>query len=380
MQSLAPSPPSLDFLTPSARDDSLGRLGHYEILGVVGSGGMGIVLRAFDERLQRIVAIKAMAPHLAASGTGRQRFVREAQAAAAVNHDNVVHIYAVEESGPVPYLVMEYVAGISLEDKLKQQGPFVLKEILRIGLQTADGLAAAHRQGLVHRDVKPANILLENGVERVKITDFGLARAADDVSITQTGVIAGTPAFMSPEQARGDSIDHRSDLFSLGSVLYALCAGQSPFRGSTSLGVLKRVCEEQPQPIRDLNPDIPEWLCAVIDKLHAKLPGERFQSAAELAEVLGRYLAHVQQPSLPLPSAIVPLPGRAGGVSLPVTQKHRETVVSRSRVALVGGCRSHRRGHPGRDAEPDRCQRHHALVRDGHSHSHARRNARRRSR
>ena len=216
-------PPSLEFLTPSSRADSLGRLGHYEILEVVGSGGMGIVLKAFDEQLHRIVAIKAMTATLAASATGRQRFVREAQAAAAVNHDNVVDIYAVEETGPVPYLVMEYVAGISLEDKLEQQGPLELKEILRIGLQTADGLAAAHRQGLVHRDVKPANILLENGVGRVKITDFGLARAVDDVSVTQTGVIAGTPAYMSPEQARGEAVDHRSDLFSLGSVLYALC-------------------------------------------------------------------------------------------------------------------------------------------------------------
>jgi serine/threonine protein kinase len=306
LHTIAPPSPSLAFLAPSSRADSLGRLGHYEILEVVGSGGMGIVLKAFDERLQRIVAIKAMAPPLAASATGRRRFVREAQAAAAVNHDNVVDIYAVEETGPIPYLVMEYVAGISLEDKLTQQGPLKLEEILRIGLQTADGLAAAHRQGLVHRDVKPANILLENGVGRVKITDFGLARAADDVSVTQTGVIAGTPAYMSPEQARGDAVDHRSDLFSLGSVLYALCAGRTPFRGSTSLGVLKQVCEEQPHPIRDLNPDIPEWLCAIVERLHAKLPAERFQSAAELAEALGRYLAHVQQPSLPLPTGIVP--------------------------------------------------------------------------
>lgn len=294
--------PSLEFLAPSSRADSLGRLGHYEILEVVGSGGMGIVLKAFDERLQRVVAIKAMAQSLAASGTGRQRFVREAQAAAAVNHDNVVDIYAVEEAGPVPYFVMEYVAGVSLEDKLVQQGPLALKEILRIGLQTADGLAAAHRQGLVHRDVKPANILLENGVGRVKITDFGLARAADDASLTHSGVIVGTPAYMSPEQARGEAVDHRSDLFSLGSVLYALSAGQSPFQGSTSLGVLKRVCEETPHAIRDLNSDIPEWLCAVIDKLHAKLPAERYQSAAEVADVLGSCLAHLQQPSIPLPS------------------------------------------------------------------------------
>jgi formylglycine-generating enzyme required for sulfatase activity len=304
LRTLAPPVASLEFLSPTSRGDSLGRLGHYEILEIVGSGGMGIVLKAFDERLQRIVAIKAMNPALAASGTGRQRFVREAQAAAAVNHDNVVDIYAVEEAGLVPYLVMEYIAGISLEQKLKQQGCLAVKEILRIGLQTADGLAAAHRQGLVHRDVKPANILLENGVERVKITDFGLARAADDVSVTQTGVIAGTPAYMSPEQARGEGVDHRSDLFSLGSVLYSLCTGEAPFRCSTSLGMLKQVCEEAPHPIRDLNAEIPDWLCAVVDKLHAKLPAERFQSAAELAETLGRYLAHLQQPAIPFPTTM----------------------------------------------------------------------------
>jgi hypothetical protein len=328
LQAIAPPVPSLAFLSASSRADSLGRLGHYEILEIVGSGGMGIVLKAFDERLQRIVAIKAMNPALAASGTGRQRFVREAQAAAAVNHDNVVDIYAVEEAGPVPYLVMEYIAGISLEDKLRQQGCLALKEILRIGLQTADGLAAAHRQGLVHRDVKPANILLENGVERVKITDFGLARAADDVSVTQTGVIAGTPAYMSPEQARGEAVDHRSDLFSLGSVLYSLCTGQAPFRSSTSLGMLKQVCEEAPHPIRDLNADIPEWLCAVVAKLHAKLPAERFQSAAEVAETLGRYLAHVQQSAFPLPVGLEqaggpqkPTPAKAGAASRPARRR-----------------------------------------------------------
>lgn len=305
LRTTAPQLPSLGFLTPSSRPDSLGRLGHYEILEVVGSGGMGVVLKALDTQLQRIVAIKAMAPALAAAASGRQRFVREAQAAAAVNHDNIIDIYAVDEHDPIPYLVMEYVGGISLEDKLKQRSPLELKEILRIGLQTADGLAAAHRQGLVHRDVKPANILLENGVGRVKITDFGLARAADDISVTQTGVIAGTPGYMSPEQARGDAIDHRSDLFSLGSVLYTMCAGRTPFRGSTSLGVLKRVCDEVPHPIRDLNPDIPEWLCAIVERLHAKLPEERFQSATDLAETLGCYLAHVQQPSIPLPTALM---------------------------------------------------------------------------
>src|SRR5262249_17857567 len=152
---------------------------------------------------------------------------------------------------------------------------------------TAAGLAAAHAQGLVHRDVKPANILLENGVERIKITDFGLARAVDDASLTQSGLIAGTPAYMSPEQANGDHIDHRSDLFSLGSVLYTLCAGHAPFRASTTMAVLKRVCEDSPRPLREINSEIPAWLAAIIAKLHAKDPASRFQTAAEVAELLG---------------------------------------------------------------------------------------------
>ena len=128
-------------------------------------------------------------------------------------------------------------------------------------MQIASGLAAAHRQGLVHRDVKPANILLENGVERVKLTDFGLARAADDASLTQSGVIAGTPAYMSPEQANGEQIDGRSDLFSLGSVLYEMCTGRPAFRAPTTVAVIRRVCDETPRPLREVNSDIPEPLC-----------------------------------------------------------------------------------------------------------------------
>ena len=137
-------------------------------------------------------------------------------------------------------------------------------------MQMADGLAAAHAQGLVHRDVKPANILLENGVERVKITDFGLARAIDDASLTHSGYVAGTPQYMAPEQARGEAVDHRADLFSLGSVLYAMCTGHSPFRADTTLAVLRRVCEDTPRPVSEVNPDIPDWLTEIIEKLHAK--------------------------------------------------------------------------------------------------------------
>lgn len=304
-------PASLEFLRPSGKPGSLGVLGHYEILEVVGKGGMGVVLRAFDDRLHRVVAIKVLAPHLASNAMARQRFVREARAAAAINHDNVIAVHAVEDSGPVPYLVMRYVSGQTLQDKLDRTGPPALREVLRIGLQIAEGLAAAHKQGLIHRDVKPANILLENGIERVRITDFGLARAADDNSLTQSGVIAGTPPYMSPEQAEGRPIDARSDLFSLGSVLYALCTGHAPFRAATPIAVLKRVCDTTPKPVRSVNPEIPEWLEAIIARLHAKDPGARFQSAKEVADLLGNRLAQVQ--ASPSSATLRAAPVRRGG-------------------------------------------------------------------
>ena len=192
---------ALSFLQPSEKPGSLGRLAHYEVLEVLGNGGFGTVVKAFDEKLHRFVAIKLMSPLLAATSAARKRFLREARSAAAVRHENVIAIYAVEDQ-PIPYLVMEYIAGRTLQQKLDATGPLELLEVLRIGRQIAAGLAAAHAMGLIHRDIKPGNILLEDGVEHVKITDFGLARAADDASITQSGFIAGTPMYMAPEQAR----------------------------------------------------------------------------------------------------------------------------------------------------------------------------------
>lgn len=154
-------------------------------------------------------------------------------------------------------------------------------------MQIASGLAAAHAQGLVHRDVKPANILLEKGVEKVKITEFGLARAVDDVRMTKPGVVTGTPEYMSPEQARGESVDHRTDLFSLASVLYTMCTGRSPFRAENTVVMIRRVCEDTPRLIQDVNPEIPGWLIQIIDELLAKSPTDRFQSAWEMDETPG---------------------------------------------------------------------------------------------
>lgn len=276
----------LPFLSPSTRADSLGRIGHYEVLQVLGKGGFGIVFRAFDEALQRVVALKVLAPTIAATSPARKRFLREAQSSARIRHENVVQVYAVQEL-PVPYLVMEFIAGETLQHRLDRKGPLDVAEIVSLARQIAAGLAAAHETGLIHRDIKPGNILIEGGVQgRVKITDFGLARAADDASMTQSGMLAGTPMFMAPEQAQGETLDQRADLFSLGSVLYVMASGRPPFRAATTFAVLKRVVEETPRPIRDLIPETPQWLCDIIAKLHAKKPADRFQSALEVADVL----------------------------------------------------------------------------------------------
>jgi uncharacterized protein (TIGR03067 family) len=287
----------LDLLAPSEEPSRLGRLGTYEVSGVIGAGGMGVVLKAVDPALDRVVAIKVMAPHLAHSGTARRRFSREAKAAAAVLHPNVIPIHSVSSDEKIPYLVMAYIRGGSLQKRLDLEGPLSTVEILRIGSQVAAGLAAAHEQGLVHRDVKPENILLEEGVERITLTDFGLARAVDDASVTQPGTIAGTPQYMSPEQTRGEPIDQQSDLFSLGCVLYALCTGRPPFRADSSYAVMRKISDESPLPIRELNPEIPEWLCAIISKLMAKNKADRFESAHEVHKLLEACINHVQQPT-----------------------------------------------------------------------------------
>ena len=300
---------AVDFLEPSDEPGMLGRLGEYEIVEVIGGGGMGIVLKGFQKELNRFVAVKVLAPHLALSGAARKRFAREAQATAAVVHPHVMAIHAVAANAKMPYLVMAFVACESLQQRLDRQGPLDVKDVLRIGMQAAGGLAAAHAQGLVHRDVKPANILLETSVDRVMLTDFGLARAVDDATLTRTGIIAGTPQYMSPEQANGDAVDHRSDLFSLGSVLYAMCTGRPPFRAETTFGVLRRIRETTPRSVREINADIPEWLERIVLKLLSKEAADRFGSATDVAILLEQCLAHVQQPTtVRLPEAVGALP------------------------------------------------------------------------
>lgn len=303
----------IGFLQPSDQPDSLGRFGRYEILEILGRGGTGIVMRGYDPSLDRQSAIKVLSPELAASAAARKRFSREAKSAAAVVHEHVVPIQTVDQEQGLPYLVMPVLEGRSLEDRIRESGPLEVKEVLRIGRQIAAGLAAAHQQGLVHRDVKPANILLNNGVERVVITDFGLARTVDDASMTQSGTLVGTPQYMSPEQARGETLDARSDLFSLGSVLYAMLVGHSPFRAETTMGVLNRITSDQPRSLTEQNSEIPGWLDQIVRRLLSKQPDARYQSAAEVETLLGDRLAHLQDPTgIPRPTE-PPLTENGGG-------------------------------------------------------------------
>jgi serine/threonine protein kinase len=312
----------LESLTPSEDPHRLGRLDGYEITGVIGAGAMGVVLKAIDPALDRIVALKVMAPQIATHATARKRFAREAKAAAAVLHPNVIPIYAVSSGGAIPYLVMAYIRGGSLQKRIDREGALNTGEILRIGSQIAAGLAAAHDQGLVHRDIKPENIMLGEGVERVTLTDFGLARSVDDASVTQHGTIAGTPQYMSPEQARGESVEQASDLFSLGSVLYTLCTGRVPFRAESSHGVMRKIIDEEPVPIRELNPEIPEWLCNIVTKLMAKDKAARFTSAKYVHTLLEACLSHVQQPTV---------------IELPKDLRELSSPKSTSRLPLILG-------------------------------------------
>ena len=284
-----------DFLAPAQGADEIGRLGPYRVLGVLGVGGMGVVFRAEDVVLRRPVALKVIRSGLAGADA-RARFLREARAAAALAHDHVIAIYQVGEDRGVPFLAMPLLEGETLDDRLERAGRLPVAEVLRLGREMAEGLAAAHAKGLIHRDIKPANVWLEalpgspgdsSPRCRVKILDFGLARAAADPGhLTQEGAILGTPAYMAPEQGRGEAVDARADLFSLGCVLYAMAAGRPPFQAPDSVSLLVAVATEEPAPPRQLNPAVPPALSDLILRLLAKKPDDRPPSARAVAEAL----------------------------------------------------------------------------------------------
>jgi serine/threonine protein kinase len=264
--------------------DELGRIGDYRVIRILGSGGMGVVFEAEDIHLKRRVAVKALLPALASSSTARDRFLREARAVAEIESDHVVSIFRVGEDRGIPFFAMQFLRGETLDDRVsKEQLP--IPEILRISREMAMGLHAAHEKGLVHRDVKPANTWLEAGSGRVKILDFGLARGTgDSTHITREGAVIGTPAYMSPEQARGQPATYRSDLFSLGSVIYRMCAGKQPFKGNDTIDTLLQVASESPPAVRSINAGVPPALEGLIEQMLSKEPASRPVSAHAVAE------------------------------------------------------------------------------------------------
>jgi serine/threonine protein kinase len=286
------------FLTPPQECDELGRMGQYRVLNKLGQGGMGLVFQAEDLKLHRLVALKVMLPKLVADSESRQRFLQEARAAAAVAHERVVTIYQVDEVNGIPFLAMQLLQGETLEARLRHQpAPYPVALILRLGREIAEGLEAAHRLGLVHRDVKPSNVWLQAEGDHVKVLDFGLARMTrTDARLTQSGMIVGTPGFLAPEQAAGRVVDARSDLFSLGVVLYLLATAEMPFQGHDLLELLTALAVEHPRSVFELSPALPEPLGHLIVRLLSKEADARPKSAREVIELLAA-LEKTQRPA-----------------------------------------------------------------------------------
>lgn len=331
------------FLAPAAGPNELGRLGNYRVLRVLGAGGMGIVYQAEDLQLQRPVVLKVMKPELASQPEAHQRFLREARAIASFNHDHIVAVFQVGEDRGMPFLTMPLLAGETLDARLKRDRRLSIDLVVQIGREICEGLAAAHARGIIHRDIKPANVWLEtrgqeSGIRsqesdkrpaerlavsctapRVKIMDFGLARPVEgDARLTQSGMIVGSPAYMAPEQARGETVDGRADLFSLGCVLYRACTGRLPFEARDAMSTLLAVAMDSPAPPSQLRPEVPSRLSDLIMKLLAKSPADRPASAGEVAEAL---------------QAMLPL---AGGAEQTLVAQARTTVpTKRKRWPLV---------------------------------------------
>ena len=273
-------------LDQPSHPELLGRLGRYELEELIGRGGMGLVFRAYDTELHRVVAIKLLAFHWALQPQARERFVRESRACASLVHPHVVPLYDVLQEGALPALVMQFIAGPTLQQWIDDRGTLPWQDAVRIAMQLTDGLAAAHRMGLIHRDIKPSNILLEADGARAVLTDFGMARILDATTLTHSGSVVGTPDFMSPEQVQGRGVDERSDLFALGTVLYTMLAGKTPFQADEPMAVLHRVCHDQPVPLRRIREDIPLKVQSVVEKLLCKQADKRYASANEVQEAL----------------------------------------------------------------------------------------------
>lgn len=288
----------VSYLAPAQQADEIGRLGDYRVLQILGRGGMGVVFLAEDPLLKRQVALKVMKPSIAASRSAKDRFLREAQCTAAIEHDHIVHIYQVGEDRGVPFIAMPFLKGESLKTKLEREGRLQQVEVVRIGKEVAAGLAAAHERGLIHRDIKPDNIWIEQKTGRARILDFGLVRSvSDDTELTQSGLVVGTPKYMAPEQAQGLNVDHRCDLFSLGSVLYHLATGRPAFEGNNLTATLMAVVHHEPQPIEAVSPEIHPQLATLIAQLVKKNRDQRPQSASQVSQRLADIEQSLKNPS-----------------------------------------------------------------------------------
>ena len=261
------------------------RLGQYEIVSLIGGGGMGLVYKAQDTRLKRLVALKLLPPELTRDETAKQRFLQEAQAASALDHPNICVIHEIDETpdGQL-YLVMAYYEGETLKEKI-ERGPLPIDEALDIAIQAGQGLSKAHEARITHRDIKPANLMV-TGDGAVKILDFGLAKLAGSEGITQTGTTLGTVAYMSPEQLRGQEVDQRSDIWSLGVVTYEMVAGQRPFKGEQLQAVSVGILQSQPAPLTGSRTGVPAELQRVVNRGLAKPVADRFQTIADLLSEL----------------------------------------------------------------------------------------------
>ncbi len=277
---MSSSEPKYDFLDAPLQPGDLGALAHYRVIDELGHGGMGFVFRAHDKRLQREVALKVMNQKVAGTPHSRRRFMREARAMAAIHHDNVATIFEVDEHGGMPFMAMEILQGSTLEAFNQGDRQLGFEEIIDYASQISRGLSAAHKKGIVHRDIKPANIWLDSEKNRIKILDFGLALAATPVDqLAGRGAVIGTPGYLSPEQARTEPLDDRSDLYSLGVVLYELCTGLLPLQASTVSGQLIAILAHRPEPIVDINAAIPLPLADLVHRLLYKEPRARVRSA-----------------------------------------------------------------------------------------------------
>lgn len=262
--------------------------GQYAIERELGRGGMGIVLLARDERLDRLVALKVLPPALAEQQQTRERFLREARMSAQLSHPNIVPVYRADDIGGFAFFAMGYVDGETLADRIRDRGSLPPHEVVRILREVAWALAYAHARGIVHRDVKPENILIERGSGRAIVTDFGIARADFNPALTADGHVLGTVHYMSPEQATGEALDGRSDLYALGCVGFLALSGRLPFEASTPQAILVAHATRNPPPLRSLAPSVPAALAAVIDRCLAKDPDARFGTGEELADAVGK--------------------------------------------------------------------------------------------